>query len=276
MLKEITYILVNMSNINVLVEAKNECTDKLNRVISPVAIEVMLTLYNDAYELTKGRQQLTQFQKLLQEVKSWNESIINDNTTKICEACSYFRDVLTAVFICYTKIMSSIRLGTVKKSINLKIPTNEIFVHTVLKDLADSLYNDPFFLQETKSNYEIKKEMCQRTKVAIGNAIQLLSPLDEILKTYVATTADEFTMEDEDEESEDPEIDSDMEEEEEEEAPVVEETPVVAEEPSTEEMEPELEDATSKIISFGDENKGEEEEEEEEESLFDDAPMEKK
>ena len=259
-----------MSNINVLVEAKNECTDKLNRVISPVAIEVMLTLYNDAHELTKGRQQLTQFQKLLQEVKSWNESIIHDNTDKICESCSYFRDVLTAVFICYTKIMSSIRLGTVKKSINLKIPSNEIFVHTVLKDLADSLYNDPFFLQEKTSNYEIKKEMCARTKVAIGNAIQLLSPLDEILKTYVATTADEFTMEDDEEdESEDPDIDSDMEEEEE--VPVVnEEEPVANEEvPSTEEMEPELEDATSKIISFSDEK-------EEEETLFDDAPMEKK
>ena len=259
-----------MSNINVLVEAKNECTDKLSRVISPLAIEVMLTLYNDAYELTKGRQQLTQFQKLLQEVKSWNESIIHDNTDKICESCSYFRDVLTAVFICYTKIMSSIRLGTVKKSINLKIPTNEIFVHTVLKDLADSLYNDPFFLQEKKSDYEIKKEMCARTKIAIGNAIQLLSPLDEILKTYVATTADEFTMEDgeNEEESDDPDINSDMEEEEEEEEE--EPLPVVTEEvPSTAEMEPELEDATSKIISFSDEK-------EEEETLFDDAPIEKK
>ena len=44
-----------MSNINVLGEAKRECTDKLCSVITPVSIDVMLTLYNDAAELSKGR-----------------------------------------------------------------------------------------------------------------------------------------------------------------------------------------------------------------------------
>ena len=111
------------NNINVLVEAKHECTDKLTRVIAPVVIEVMLTLYNDAFELSKGRQTLNQYQKLLQEVKTWSDSINHDITLRILESCNYFRDILNGrIFICYTKIMSSIRLGTVKKSISLKDP----------------------------------------------------------------------------------------------------------------------------------------------------------
>ena len=265
------------NNINVLVEAKNECTDKLTRVIAPVVIEVMLTLYNDAIEMSKGRQALNQYQKLLQEVKTWSDSINHDNTLRILESCNYFRDILTAVFICYTKIMSSIRLGTVKKSISLKIPSNEIFIHSVCKELADSLYNDPYFLQEL-SEYNIKKDMTERVHVAIETSIKILSPLDQILKTYV-NLSDEIDM-GEDEESSDPDIESENENEEnlldearDQEEPVMnqeepvmnQEEPVMNQEEPGEEpvMEPHLEEATDKIISFGDG---------EEEDLFPEAP----
>ena len=62
---------------------KNECTDKLTRVMAPVIIEVMLTLYNDSVEMSKGRQALKQYQKLLQEVKTWSDTINHDNTQRI-------------------------------------------------------------------------------------------------------------------------------------------------------------------------------------------------
>jgi hypothetical protein len=267
------------NSINVLVEAKNECTDKLTRVISPVAIEVMLTLYNDAIEMSKGRQPLSQYQKLLQEVKSWSDTINHDNTQRIIESCNYFRDILTAVFICYTKIMSSIRLGTVKKSISLKIPTDEIFVHTVFKELADSLYNDPYFLQEM-TEYHIKKEMTARVHHSIETSIKILSPLDQILKTYVNLT-EEIDM-GEDDESSDPDIDSDTEQPEAVD-PIEEQEDLFPQDMEhqgqeqdmdqhqelapADDMEPHLEEATDKIISFG-----QEEEEEEDEDLFPEAP----
>ena len=264
-----------MSNINVLGEAKSECTDKLCSVITPVTIDVMLTLYNDASEMSKGKQQLIQYQKLLQEVKSWNESIIFDNTKRVCDSCNYFRDILTAIFICYTKIMSSIRLGKVKKSISLKIPSNEIFVHAVFKELADNLYNDPYFLQE-KNPYEIKQEMVRRNRKAIESAVKQLVPLDEIFKTYISV-GDEHTLEGTDDESSDPDIDSDVEEPEAEApAPVEESSEFPSCEPEAEEgteMPEELEDTTNKIISFGDEGDAPPNtEEEEEEDLFPDAP----
>ena len=267
------------NNINVLVEAKHECTDKLTRVIAPVVIEVMLTLYNDAIEMSKGRQALSQYQKLLQEVKTWSDSINHDNTLRILESCNYFRDILTAVFICYTKIMSSIRLGTVKKSISLKIPSDEIFVHTVCKEFADSLYNDPYFLQEM-NDYNIKKEMTARIHVAIETSIKILSPLDQILKTYV-NLSEEIDMGEDDEESSDPDIDSEDEGQDQEQPQDMEQEPGQEqemeqpqenlfdeardqEEPS---MEPHLEEATDKIISFG-EGEGEGEGED----LFPEAP----
>jgi len=257
-----------MSNINVLGEAKRECTDKLCSVITPITIDVMLTLYNDAAELSKGKKQLTQYQKLLQEVKTWNESIIHENTKKITDSCNYFRDILTAIFICYTKIMSSIRLGKVKKSISLKIPTNEIFVHTVFKELADNLYNSPHFLQELNT-YEIKQEMTRRTGKSIESAVKQLVPLDEIFKTYISV-GDEHMVDDTDGESSDPEVDSEDEQEEGpiEEAPI-EEAPIEEGQPEVESTMPqELEESTNKIISFGDN----EEEEEEDDDLFTDAP----
>lgn len=261
-----------MTNINVLGEAKNECTDKLCSVITPITIEVMLTLYNDALQLSKGKQQLQQFQKLLQEVKTWNDSIIFENTKRICDSCNYFRDILTAIFICYTKIMSSIRLGKVSKSISLKIPKNEIFVHNVFKELAESLYNDPHFLKNT-NNYDIKQEMHRRTRKAIESSVKQLVPLDEIFKTYIAI-GDEHLLEDSESESSDPEVSSDVEEEESQPAnefpePAEEEENEMPMEPMEEDEMPEsLEESTKKIISFGDEEPAEEEEEE---TLFEDA-----
>ena len=258
------------NNINVLVEAKNECTDKLTRVMSPVIIEVMLTLYNDSIEMSKGRQALKQYQKLLQEVKTWSDTINHDNTQRILESCNYFRDILTAVFICYTKIMSSIRLGTVKKSISLKIPSDEIFVHSVCKELADSLYNDPYFIQELQE-YNIKKEMTDRIHIAIETSIKLLSPLDQILKTYV-NLSEEIDM-GEDDESSDPDIDSENESEEPQPEPQPEpqqggEEENLFDDANEPTMEPKLEEATDKIISFG-EDEGEVEGEED---LFPEAP----
>ena len=263
-----------MTNINVLGEAKNECTDKLCSVITPITIEVMLTLYNDAAEMSKGKKQLTQFQKLLQEVKTWNDSIIHENTKRVCDSCNYFRDVLTAIFICYTKIMSSIRLGKVSKSISLKIPKNEIFIHTVFKELADNLYNSPHFLQEM-SAYEIKQELTRRNRKAIESAVKQLVPLDEIFKTYISV-GDEHMVNDTDDESSDPDVDSE-DEGEGEEVPAQEEGGFPEchpeEEPEPEgEMPESLEESTKKIISFGEGPPAEEEEEEEEESLFADAP----
>ena len=210
-----------MSNTNILVEAKNECTHKLCRVIGPVAIESMLTLYNDASELSRGKKILVQYQKLLQEVKSWNESIVADHTKQVTDSCGYFRDLLNAIFISYTKIMSSIRLGGGKKSINIKVPKNSLFIHTVLIELADSLYHDPHFLQEQEP-YVIKQEMLARTSNAIESTIKILSPLDEILKTYVTAGDQVYDPEDDDgEESTDPEVESDNEEPQEEEEEMV-------------------------------------------------------
>jgi len=250
-----------MSNINVLGEAKAECTDKLCRVITPVAIDVMLTLYNDASEMAKGKKILTQYQKLLQEVKTWNESIIHANTQKVLESCSYFRDILTAVFICYTKIMSSIRLGKVKKSINLKIPSNDIFIHAVFTELADMMYHNPYFLQE-KSAYDIKQEMNIRVLKAVNGSIKLLVPLDEIFKTYI-NTGDEHVLEEESEdESEDPDVESEGEAE-----PMGEPVEEPIEEPNFPEMGDDDDD--EKVIPLD----GEQQQiaEPEEENLFDDA-----
>ena len=169
--------------------------------------------------------------------------------------------------------MSSIRLGTVKKSISLKIPSDEIFVHSVCKELADSLYNDPYFIQELKE-YNIKKEMTDRIHVAIETSIKILSPLDQILKTYV-NLSEEIDM-GEDEESSDPDIESEGETEQQPEQP---EQPQEPQEGGEEEnlfgdtieqgetvMEPNLEEATDKIISFG------EGDDDGEEDLFPEAP----
>ena len=119
-----------MDNLNVLVEAKKEYMGQLCLIMCPAMIEVFQDMYNEAVTMSKGRKVLVMFQKLLKEVPNWSNAMSKQHSDNIANRCAWFNDLLAAVFVACTKILSAVRLKADNKKIALKLPTNEVFIQT--------------------------------------------------------------------------------------------------------------------------------------------------
>ena len=112
-----------MDNLNVLVEAKKEYLGQMCLIMYPPMIEVFDEMYNEAMKNSKGKQVLIMFQKHLKEVPNWSNAMSKRHSDNITDRCSWFGDLLAAVFVACTKILSAVRLTAGNKKISLKLPT---------------------------------------------------------------------------------------------------------------------------------------------------------
>ena len=172
--------------LNVLVEAKKEYLSQLCILMCPFVIEAFSDMYDEADKLSKGRRVLLQYQTLLKDVPNWNDSIIKNHTDKHIHSCSWFSDLLAAVFVSFVKILSSVRLKTENKKISIKLPSNEIFVHACYVNVAKDLYKDPYIYHDEMSTYERDDKLNHRITLAIEMTIKELIPVQQILKTYMS------------------------------------------------------------------------------------------
>ena len=64
------------------------------------------------------------FQNFLTRVPKWNQEIINNETKRIIETskCPYLEDLLTCVHITQLKVLTSIRVSSKQKKIDIDIP----------------------------------------------------------------------------------------------------------------------------------------------------------
>jgi hypothetical protein len=202
--------------LNVLVEAKKEYLSQLCSLMCPVMIAAFQDMYGEAQKLSKGRRVLLQYQKLLKEVPNWNDHIVKQNSDTVCNSCSWFSDLLAAVFVSFVKILSSVRLKTDTKKISIKLPTNDLFVHTCYINAAKDLYKDPYIYDEEMSDHERDSKLITRFTTCIEGTIKELLPIQQILETYMkqqqGTDSVDLNAEEPVDEEEDPEIDETPEE----------------------------------------------------------------
>jgi hypothetical protein len=196
--------------LNVLVEAKKEYLSQLCSLMCPVMIQAFQDLYVDAQKLSKGKRVLLQYQKLLQEVPNWNDHIVKQNSDNVCNSCSWFSDLLAAVFVSFVKILSSVRLKTDTKKISIKLPTNELFVHTCYINAAKDLYKDPYIYDEEMNEHVRDSKLSVRFTLCIESTIKELLPIQQILETYMKQQGGESVDLNNDEpveDAEDPDVD---------------------------------------------------------------------
>jgi hypothetical protein len=194
--------------LNVLVEAKKEYLNQLCVLMYPHMIEVFDDMYKEADKLSKGRRILLQYQKLLKEVPNWNDTIIKNHTNVHVNSCSWFKDLLAAVFVSFVKILSSIRLKMETKKMTIKLPSNELFVHSCYINVAKDLYKDPFVFQDELSEYERDEKLTVRFKACIEATVKDLIPMQQILQTYMTQEATQVDVDNaEIEDTEDPDVD---------------------------------------------------------------------
>src|SRR5210317_600852 len=195
-----------MDNLNVLVEAKKEYLGQLCLIICPVMIEVFQDMYDEATKLSKGRKTLIMFQKLLKEVPNWSNQMSAQHTSNIADRCAWFNDLLAAVFVACTKILSAVRLKADNKKISLKLPTNEVFIQTCYNNVAKDLYKDPYIFHEEQSEYARDEQLTQRISLCIESTVKELIPVQQILQTYMSQETRDIDLDGEIQDTEDPDV----------------------------------------------------------------------
>ena len=218
-----------MDNLSVLVEAKKEYLGQMCLIMYPPMIEVFDEMYNEAMKNSKGKQVLIMFQKHLKEVPNWSNAMSKRHSDNITDRCSWFGDLLAAVFVACTKILSAVRLKADNKKISLKLPTEEVFIQTCYNNIAKDLYRDPYIFHDEQSEYMRDENLRVRFTLCIENTVKELIPVQQILQTYMSQETRDISLDGEVEDSMDPDVlDEQMEE--------MESQPVEGLEP---EMEPE-------------------------------------
>ena len=202
-----------MDNLSVLVEAKKEYLGQMCLIMYPPMIEVFDEMYNEAMKTSKGKQVLIMFQKHLKEVPNWSNAMSKRHSDNITDRCSWFGDLLAAVFVACTKILSAVRLKADNKKISLKLPTEEVFIQTCYNNIAKDLYRDPYIFHDEQSEYIRDENLRVRFTLCIENTVKELIPVQQILQTYMSQETRDLSLDGEVEDSMDPDVlDEQMEE----------------------------------------------------------------
>ena len=191
-------------NTDLLAEAKNEYTCRLVTILSPLIIQGIKSIFKEAYKLCIENEErnkyLMTFQNFLSRVIKWNTIIINEETERIIKAsgCSYLEDLLTCVHITQLKILTSIRVSSKQKKIDIDIPKLSDFVHKVYILFARKLYTNIYLFEKEVTPLTQQKNMreCELLcKESIMEAIRDSMPIEQILRSYIDETTDEEIIE---------------------------------------------------------------------------------
>jgi len=177
----------------VLVDAKYQYTKQLKLFLKPEILMCFISIYKNAFTICKERREeeliLLTFQQLLEEVPKWNQNMIEEITQDIVKKCDWIEELLMAIFISHTKILTSVRVCSKNKKINLKIPCIENFLHKTFINVARELWKTPDLLYEhvlTKLEYQKNIRITESIiEECIENTIFHLLPVKSILREYL-------------------------------------------------------------------------------------------
>jgi len=179
-------------NISVLVAARDEYIDQLKCILVPLLIQGFNSIYQDALKLSGGRQVIWKFQELLKQIPQWNQTILQEESKRIKRKCPYIMDIVTAIFVTNVKILASVRLKGSREDIRVKIPTSDIFIHSIYIEAAHQIFYDPFlFYHKNKDVKQNKYHVKQIIDSAVDETIRQMLPFDDILQKYLADALNE-------------------------------------------------------------------------------------
>ena len=160
--------------------------------------------------VAQPKRTLWQFQTYLNEVHDWNMEKVHNEIQRIntnC-GCDYLDDLLTAVFIAHTKVLTAIRLSSNKKKIEINVPKVEHFLFKVLCETSKLLWSSTYLFREDVSSIEKQqnyRNIEQIINEGILQAVRSLVPVKSILKDFVnndSATSGDGDAEDDDSDDE--------------------------------------------------------------------------
>lgn len=201
------------SVLSVYSDARAEYTKQLCAFLVPAYFQFYIDLLEKAKQvmIQEPKRVLWQFQNYLNEIHDWNNEKVNNeiHIIFINSGCDYLEDLLTAVFIAHTKVLTAIRLSTTTKKIDIKIPKVEHFLFKALCETSKLLWSSTYLFRDGVPG--IEKQQNYRTIEGLLNegviqAVRSLVPVKSILKDFMYgsdTTNDGVTEEDSDEDESD-------------------------------------------------------------------------
>jgi hypothetical protein len=191
-------------NMSLLYESKNEWIARLIIMLTPLIVEGVDSIFQEAYTLCKKSKQkekyLMTFQNLLVRVPKWNEEIIDKEKQRIVAKsnCNYMEDIITCVHIIQLKCMTAMRVGMKQKKIDIDVPKLNVFIHKCYINVARSVYNNVYLYEiKTKSLEKQKNRRLVELLVqeCILNTIRSNIPIEEIIRSYMDETTETDVIE---------------------------------------------------------------------------------
>ena len=181
------------SVLSVYSDARAEYTKQLCVFLVPAYFQFFVELLEKAKQATlvagESKKSLWQFQNYLNEIHDWNMEKVNNeiHTIHVNSGCDYLEDLLTAVFIAHTKVLTAIRLSSNNKKVDITIPKVEHFLFKVLCETSKLLWSSTYLFRDAPG---IEKQQNYRAIEGILNegilqAVRSLVPVKSILKDFM-------------------------------------------------------------------------------------------
>ena len=179
---------------HLLVDAKTEYTKQLITILSPdIYFGIKKFIMNlKTEQLIKNYLQMHfLFSRSIKwNTENWNQHIINDKYESIMinSKCDWLEDLITAVFVSHTRILTSINFSKNKNKINLQIPKVDYFIHQCFIEVAREFWKNPYLFDDSVNNFEYQRNRRDAEHIiesTIGETIRKQLPVKNILREYL-------------------------------------------------------------------------------------------
>lgn len=183
-------------------EAKSEYTKQLIFNFQPVLLRFFLDRYTEVKTnmslMANSKSALRQFQESLSQIPEWNLDKVQRETSILLDkvSCDYIEDLITAVFIAHTKILSAISLQTKPRRVPIKItiPKPDHFMHRAMAECSRLMWSNVYLFDDSTSSLDRQKNMNNVNsflEAGILQAIRNLLPVKSILRDSLQEEEDE-------------------------------------------------------------------------------------
>jgi hypothetical protein len=196
------------SILSVYSDARTEYTKQLCIFLVPAYFRFFIDLLEKVKQNTslEPKKTLWQFQTYLNEIHDWNMEKVTNEINIIYNncGCDYLDDLLTAVFIAHTKVLTAIRISSNNKKVQITVPKIEHFLFKVLCESSKLLWSSAFLFRDGISGIEKQqnyRNIEQLLNEGILQAIRSLVPVKSILKDFVSNDNDSDSDSDDEEDN---------------------------------------------------------------------------
>ena len=179
---------------SVLLEAKREYTEQ-------VVSKVTRPLYDEIYNIWKQSLEenptspMRHFQDSLENMAKLAEKDMLAVTDRCIHktSCSYFGDLITAIFVAHTRVLLSVRKDSTKDGYRLQVPTPNRFIRACLLCCAREFWKSPYLYYQNEQNNKITRIQVQKNlreaetiiAQAVRDTIRSLLPLKDVLDVAI-------------------------------------------------------------------------------------------